>query len=98
MEKGGPTVTLHYLCNCLYLPVTEPQSKSGMILRSETIKPTFDEVFGAFNLLAILWDYKPPLVKSAQVSAERTMNKRDAENPGQPRFPSLPVVLRFPTL
>lgn len=74
-EERGPHGDIALFVQMSVMAVTELQSKSGMILRNATVKPTFDKVFGAFNLLAILWDYKPLLVKSAQVSAERTMNK-----------------------
>lgn len=74
-EGRGPHSDTALFVQMSVMVVTELQSQSGMIVRNATVKPTFDKAFGAFNLLAILWDYKPPLVKSAQVSAESTMNK-----------------------
>lgn len=70
----------------LYLPVTEPQSKSSMILCNTTAKQTFDKVLWACNLLAILPDCKLLLVKSAWVSAERTMNKQALKTQVDPTF------------
>lgn len=36
--------------------------------------------------MEILWDPKPPLVKKARVSPERTMNERDAKTQVSPTF------------
>lgn len=79
---GGDPKVLCPLCATVYTCLFE-----SLILRNVTAKQTFDTVFWACNLPAILWDHKPPLVKShAKVSAERTTNKQTSENPGQPQL------------